>query len=131
MGRGARHAPSGPGFSGRFLGVVAVNLWTLLTWSVAIVVSIAAMAVAISLIANDDGPVGAFQRLVPPEIWDGLSPAARASFKVVAAGDEQTRERFRRVLMRLADGYLAEQRSPAAQQAYVSILLDTLGKLTL
>jgi len=111
--------------------VVAVNLWTLLTWSVIVVVGIAALAIAIGVLAGDDGGLETLQRLVPPEIWDELSPAARASFRVVAQADPETRERFKRVLLRLADGYLQEQRSPAAQQAYVSVLLDTLGKLTL
>jgi hypothetical protein len=113
------------------LGVVAVNLWTVLTWSLAIVVGIAILFAMIGAITGDGGAASAFQRLVPPEIWDNLSPVVRASIRVVAQSDEQKRERLKKVLLRLADGYLEEKRSPAAQQAYVSVLLETLGRLTL
>ena len=110
--------------------MVPVNLWTVLTWTVAIVVGIAAIFMVAGMMAGD-GASHELENLVPPEIWGALSPAARASFKLVAQGDDATRDRFKKILQRLADGYLAEQRSAAARQAYVAVLLDTLGKLTL
>jgi hypothetical protein len=117
--------------SGKLTRVVPVNLWTVLTWTVAIVLGFAVIFLLSGMLSGGAGSGGDLQNLVPPEIWAELSPAARASFRVVAQRDEATRERFKRTLMRLADGYLQEKRSAAARQAYVAVLLETLGKLTL
>ncbi|MBM3273533.1 MAG: hypothetical protein FJZ00_00160 [Candidatus Sericytochromatia bacterium] len=117
--------------SGKLTGVVPVNLLTVLTWTVAIVLGFAVIFLLSGMLSGGGGAGGELQNLVPPEIWADLSPAAKASFRVVAQRDEATRERFKRILMRLAEGYLQENRSATARQAYVAILLETLGKLTL
>lgn len=111
--------------------MVAVNLFTVLTWSVVVVVAIGAIILVAGFLSADATGSGDLEELVPPEIWTQLSPAAKASFRLLGKSEGPKRDRFKRLLERMADGYLQEKRSEVAQQAYAAALLEALGKYTL
>jgi hypothetical protein len=110
--------------------VIAVNLWTLLAWAVAGMVVLAGILIMGGVLDGSED-YGGLDTLVPPEIWDQLSVAAKASLRVVGRSEPTTRARFKKMLLRLAEGYVEEQRSVIALEAYRSALLELLGKYTL
>lgn len=111
--------------------MVAVNLFTVLTWSVVGVVALGAIILVAGILNTDVKGGGDLEELVPPEIWSQLSPAAKASFRMIGKAEPPVRDKFKRLLERMADGYLAEKRSEVARQAYTAALLEALGKYTL
>ncbi len=111
--------------------MVAVNLFTILTWSVVGVVVLGAIILVAAILGTDVKGAEDLEELVPPEIWGQISPAAKASFRMLGKTEGPTRDKFKRLLERMADGYLQEKRSPLAQQAYMAALLEALGKYTL
>ena len=110
---------------------MAVNMVTLFIWTFAAVMGIGMIIVVADLMSRQSLLSGEFLQLVPPEILATLSPAVRASLGVAAQASPEVRDKLRKILMRMADGYLQEGRSEVAQQAYSAALLEVLGKYTL
>lgn len=111
--------------------MVAIDWFAALTWSVVAVVVLGAIILVADILGTRARGSADLEELVPPEIWSRLSPAAKASFRLLGRAEAPVRDKFKRLLERLADGYLAERRSEVARQAYTAALLEALGKYTL